>query len=740
MPDVVTPEGQIGRQKGPEARVATIRLLQVMAAAALLLPLSVFGLASWISYRATQNLATERIERSLDVMQEQALKAFQSMRLALDAIDNLLGPRSDDEIRVDEQQLHERLLQVQQALPEVQSIWVFGPDGHPLVMTREYPAPASLSYADQDYFFEPRDGPDAIYVGGVHQSVSGGQPYFSFNRPRHDRNGKFVGVIEMSLLPSDFVRFYAHLMNSPGLTFELLRADGAVLARYPARPEARRLEEQSRFHLAVAASPAAGSFNSRSRVDGEARRFAYRQLPNLPVYVNAGIETAEITREWLGGMAVHLIFGVPATAFLFGAILVVLQRTRRLYAEQDRREQAESLARQTQRLDAVGHLTGGVAHDFNNLLTIIIGNLSTIQRLVDGSLQDSKERLVRASANAMQGAKRAATLTQRLLAFARLHPLDPRPLDANRLLNDLSTFLSRTLREDISLEVIGAAGLWQVSADQAQLESALINLAVNARDAMPDGGRLTLETANSYLDAAYCRANAGVEPGEYVLIAVTDSGTGMSRDVIDNAFEPFFTTKPSGQGTGLGLSQVYGFVKQSGGHVKIYSEVGEGTTVKVYLRRLVGELETKTAPEPVVPATQAGRGERILVVEDDGDVRAYIVEVLRDLNFEVSEASDGKLALSLMEGRQFDLLLTDVVLPGINGRQLADAFKADRPDLKVLFMTGYSRNAIVHQGRLDPGVHLLQKPLTSAELIRKIRELLDAPGARDALRGSADVG
>ena len=726
MPEAAPPDGlSEKRAKDEQARAATIRLLHVLAVAALLLPLSLFCVASWLSYRTTQDLANERIIHALDVMQEQALKAFQSMDLALDTIDTLLGDRSADEIRADEQRLHEQLLRIQQALPEVQSIWIFGPDGRPQVMTREYPAPTSLSYADQDYVFGPRDGPPGVHVGTIHQSVSGGQPYFSFNRARRDRAGKFIGVIEMSLLPSDFVRFYSQLMSNPGTTFELLRDDGTVLARFPPRPAPRRLDEASRFRRAVVASPAAGAFVSRSRVDGRQRRFAYRKLPSLPLYVTAGFSTAEVDREWMSGMALHLIFGIPATAFLFGAVLVVLHRTRRLYAEQDRREAAEATVRQTQRLDAVGRLTGGVAHDFNNLLTIIIGNLSTIQRIVEGNLDGAKARLERTAANAMLGAKRAATLTQRLLAFARLHPLEPRPLDVNRLLNDFSAFLSRTLGENIALEVVGAAGLWLVSADQAQLETALINLAVNARDAMPDGGKLTLETANVYVDDAYRRLNPDVEPGQYVLIAVSDTGTGMSRDTAEKAFEPFFTTKDAGHGTGLGLSQVYGFVKQSGGHVKIYSEVAEGTTVKIYLRRLIGDAQARNASEAAEPAVvERGRGERILVVEDDTEVRAYIVEALGELGFEVSEAPDGKQALALTEGRELDLLLTDVILPGMNGRQLADAMTAQRPGLKVLFMTGYSRNAIVHQGRLDPGTHMLQKPITSADLVRKIRELL----------------
>jgi signal transduction histidine kinase/CheY-like chemotaxis protein len=734
MPEAASEGPSDQRPPDTHGRATTIRLLQVLAAAALLLPLLLFTFASWQSYHAAQALADERLQRSLDVMQEHVLKVFQSMHLALDAIDNLLTDKSEAEIAADEPRLHREIRQIQASLPEVQSIWIFGPNGHPQVMTRESPALTDLDYSKEDYFTRPRDGPPgAVYIGGIHPSFSGGQPYFTFNKARHDASGRFVGVIEMSLLPGDFSRFYSHLANSPGLAFSLVRDDGTMLARFPPRPEVARLESTSRFRLAASAHPDSGFYAGRGKTDGQVRRFAYRKLPGLPIYLNAGVETAQVRHDWLAGMSIHLIFGIPATLFLFGALLVVLQRTRRLYAEQDRREAAEATVRQRQRLDAVGRLTGGVAHDFNNLLMVIIGNLEIIQRAVDGGLDGAKARLERASRNAMEGAKRAATLTQRLLAFARLHPLDPRPLDVNRLLNDLSSFLSRTLGENISLEVVGAAGLWGVSADQSQLETALINLAVNARDAMPEGGKLTLEIGNSYLDDAYCRSYADVRPGQYVLIAVTDSGTGMPGETIEKAFEPFFTTKPAGQGTGLGLSQVYGFVRQSGGHVKIYSEVGEGTTVKIYLPRLAGDVAPENRPEAGAPETvQAGRGERILVVEDDDAVRSYIVDALTRLNFKVTEAADATRALAAAAGREFDLLLTDVILPGMNGRQLADKLKAERPDMKILFMTGYSRNAIVHQGRLDPGIHMLQKPVTAAELVRKMRELLGTAPARES--------
>jgi CheY-like chemotaxis protein/two-component sensor histidine kinase len=324
----------------------------------------------------------------------------------------------------------------------------------------------------------------------------------------------------------------------------------------------------------------------------------------------------------------------------------------------------------------------------------------------------------------MHGAQRAATLTKRLLAFSRQQSLTPTPIDVNRLMRGLSDFLQRALGEEIALEVVGGAGLWPVEVDAAELESVLVNLAVNARDAMPKGGKLTVEASNSYLDDTYCRRHTDVKPGQYVLISVTDDGVGMTEDIMQHAFEPFYTTKQAGQGTGLGLSQVYGFVKQSGGHVKIYSEVGDGTTIRVYLPRYHGEV---TADDPpIAPSARGRNGECILVVEDDADVRAYVVETLGGLGYDVLEAAGGEDALRLMkEYKSIGLLLTDVVMPGMNGRSLADEAVQVHPGLKVLYMTGYSRNAIVHQGRLDPGVDLLQKPLSQEQLSSMVRKVLD---------------
>ncbi|KQM35799.1 ATP-binding protein [Sphingomonas sp. Leaf10] len=386
------------------------------------------------------------------------------------------------------------------------------------------------------------------------------------------------------------------------------------------------------------------------------------------------------------------------------------------------RAAAETQVRQLQKMEAVGQLTGGIAHDFNNMLAVVIGGLDMIGRRLASGRTDV-DRYVEA---AKEGASRAAALTQRLLAFSRQSPLSPEPVEGNRLVADLTDLLARTLGERVAVETVLGAGLWRAEADRGQLENAIVNLAVNARDAMPDGGRLTIETANAHVGDDYAR-EADMEAGQYVLIAVSDTGTGMSPEVLAKAFDPFFTTKPVGRGTGLGLSQVFGFVRQSRGHVRIYSEPDVGTTVRLYLPRFYGEAPTPTARVIAAPVRGGAAHESILVVEDEPRVRSFSVEVLRDLGYTVFHADNGPEAVELLKnGMRVTLLFTDVVMPGMTGRELADRALAMQPDLRVLYTTGYTRNAVVHNGVLDPGTRLLPKPFDVDELARKVREALDA--------------
>jgi signal transduction histidine kinase len=700
-------------------RDAALRLLKTMLAASIVIPVALFSYASWINYQDAIAHADEQLTASLNILSEHASKVFQSIDLAVTSVDAIAGDLPDEQIKARQEALHYQLSKLEKALATVDAIFIADRNGRALASSAIFPLPPDTSVADRDYFQAQAERNAGTYVGAVLQSRATKERFFGVSRRRPADDGQFTGIIMVSVVPKVFTEFYKQLAGDTSASFSLARSDGAILARYPAPPgDVTHFGPDSEFIRNIGRQPERGIVTTTS-IDGTQRRIAYRKLGYSDLYVSDGLSTDEIYSRWIRLMASHLIFGIPATLFLFGLVLLTIRRTQAFYAEAERREVAEQALRQSQKMEAVGQLTGGVAHDFNNLLTIIIGNLGIAKRGV------VEARAERALNNALVGAERAAQLTQRLLAFSRRQPLNPRVLDVNKLIVSISDLLVRTLGENIELESIGAAGLWKVEADASELESTLLNLALNARDAMPEGGKLTIETSNAYLDEGYCQQHAGVAPGQYILIAITDNGGGMSAETIDRAFEPFFTTKEAGKGTGLGLSQVYGFMKQSEGHVKIYSESGEGTTIKLYLPRRDGNEAAHSVDEPA--SSERGRAETILIVEDDDGVRQYASEILRDLNYQIIEAKDSATALRLLDAdKKFDLLLTDVVLPGKNGRELATEVERRRPGTKVIFMTGYSRNAIVHHGRLDPGTALIQKPLIERVLAQKIRQILDS--------------
>ena len=446
---------------------------------------------------------------------------------------------------------------------------------------------------------------------------------------------------------------------------------------------------------------------------------------------------------WLeaNGRVDHASDGTPLS---FPGVLIDVEERRAIAAERDRAAaelralnetleqrvaertaelmKAEEALRQAQKMEAVGQLTGGLAHDFNNLLAGISGSLELIQtRLGQGRFGD----LDRYMSVAQGAAKRAAALTHRLLAFSRRQTLDPKPTDVNRLVVDMEELIRRTIGPAIALEVVGGAGLWPALIDPGQLENALLNLCINARDAMPDGGRITIATANTWLDRAGAIEHEVAE-GPYLSLCVTDTGTGMPPEVVDKVFEPFFTTKPLGQGTGLGLSMIYGFAQQSGGQVRIDSQVGRGTAVCLYLPRHDGESEPDVPVGPLAEAARALQGETVLVVDDEPSVRMLVAEVLEDLGYTAIEAADSVAGLKVLQSDvRIDLLVTDVGLPGgMNGRQMADAGRARRPGLKVLFITGYAENAAVGNGQLDPGMQVLTKPFVVEVLGARIRDMI----------------
>jgi signal transduction histidine kinase/ActR/RegA family two-component response regulator len=708
--------------------------LRGMIVASVVVPLLVFVAGSWLAWRSTVQFAEADVRSALAVSSEQVTRVLETHVLLGNRVNDILSSLSDAQVVARERELHDRFVAMIASYSQVTAVIVLDADGHPLIATSRYPVDRAVSFSDRDYFRTLRDTGIAMEIGGLVNGRLTRQDLFSVAIRRGAAGQTFTGAILIGVSPSYFADFDQTLFSGDlDYTAGLLRSDGTVLANYPDTMATNESPVRDQMLLdAIARTPKGGMVEGPSSADGTVRLIAYRRLGDFPLIVTVGRRWSSVILEWRNLMATHLIFGVPATLCLLLLSVLATRQLRRqqetlaqLRNEEQRRELAEEALRQSQKMEAIGRLTGGIAHDFNNHLTVISSNVELLQR----RMPQGSEALARLADAAMSGVQRAATLTHRLLAFSRQQPLDPEPLDLGRLVTDMSDLLRRTLGEDVAIETVLAGGLWQTRVDANQLENVLLNLAVNARDAMPNGGKLTIETANAHLDDAYAASHAEVSAGQYVMLAVTDTGMGMAPEVIEKAFEPFFTTKPLGQGTGLGLSMVYGFIKQSGGHVAIYSEPGQGSTLKVYLPRFVTPDTKPAAGDAMAPSRQRGSGETILVVEDDEDVRRSSVEALREMGYEVLEAGDAMDGVRLIVDRGgIDLLFTDVGLPGgVNGRALADAARSAQPGLRVLFTTGYTRNAILHNGVLDPGVHFIAKPFNLTALAAKVREVLAAP-------------
>ena len=703
------------------------RPLRVLLFCAVVLPVVLYATAATISYHQHFDEARDRLRRNLAIVHEHAQKVFETFEFASRYLDETTSTATDEQIRANEASHSERIRSMTVSMPQLRDLWIIGTDGYPLVSGTVFPMPR-IDLSDRNYFKVHHDNAvNGPYVTELLDARAANTKFFAISRKR-EINGRFAGVSIVSIAPEYFSEFYSQL-PPPGVA-ALLRGDGAVLVRYPETAGSQqRLPANSPFFKAVAINPVSGLVSAPSAIDGRIRIFMYQRLEKLPnLYVTVSVEADAVTRAWMRDMGSHLIFGLPATLALVILGLIALRRSERLQQEVSRRESTEQALRQAQKMEAVGRLSGGIAHDFNNMLTVILGNIDMASRRIG----DDNPRIQRLLDSARQASERAATLVQRLLAFSRQHPQEVKSVDINRLVQSMSELVRRTIGETVTIQTVLAGGLWKVAVDPNQLENAILNLAVNARDAMPDGGRMTIETANSYLDEAYVAANSEdrFTAGQYVLLAVTDTGAGMSREVRERAFEPFFTTKPTGMGTGLGLSMVYGFLKQSNGHIKIYSEPGEGTAIKLYFPRIAEQrgLPDWTERTWARPAPGARGSETILLVEDDEEVRKFSAEVLFEQGYAVHAAGDGASALRLLESEaNISLLFTDVVLPGgMNGRQLADEARRRKPELKVLYATGYTRNAIIHQGRLDAEVELLTKPFTADALARKVRQVLNA--------------
>ena len=704
----------------------------------ILLPLVLFGLAAWQNRRDVLREAETRVERTTRLLHEHALKVFETHQLMLSYIDERLhGFDWSNEAGRDA--LHLFLSRLRQDAVQVNAITITDSEGRLRATSQDISGDSSIDYADRDYFQALKAEDQSLPY--VSRSVTGrqsGEPVFNIaQRIRGANPGHFDGVIVISVKRAYFEDFYRGIERQYDHLVILTREDGSILAREPPDGMAT-LPAKGPFRLALE-SPYSFLSVTPVMIDGTKRIFGYEKIGAFPVAIGFGVTWDSVLAAWWRNIIAYgFVAFLSALALLFVSGVAMrhsaleVRATRRwrdtaalLQSEMGERLRVEEQLRQVQKMEAVGRLTGGVAHDFNNLLTIVIGSLDLLsRRLSDGDPRH--QVLVR---NAMDGATRAAALTARLLAFARQHPLDPKPIGTNALLGGMANLLRHSLGEEVEVEIIPAYNLWLTFADPNQLENAILNLSVNARDAMPErGGTLKIETANVTIDVDYTLGHPESAAGQYVRIAVTDSGTGMTPDVLAHAFEPFYTTKPVGKGTGLGLSQVYGFTKQSGGFAEIETELGKGTSIKIYLPRLQGELvaeapvSDKEATDSIVP--QENRS--ILLVEDEDLVRQFSSEALREAGYTVLEAATGSDAVEVLRAHpEVALLFTDIVLKGaMNGRALARQALALRPELKVLFTSGYrSESGVSYSGAGDAG-DFLAKPFTTAALAAKIEALL----------------
>ncbi len=711
-----------------KARDSAVRLLQLMMIASVVLPAALFGYASWFTYREVHAVADERLTRSLDVMQEQSLKVFETVDRTFAEVNEIVRGMSDDEICAAQPRLEPRLARIVAVMPQLYAILLVGRDGRPLAASNLAAVPTEIRFDDRDYFNAQLDHDAGTYGGDIRSPrLPGiGADFFDLSRRLESPDGLFSGVIAVAVRPRYFEDFYALIGQTSGSFFALVRADGAYLARYPAAPNGiRRLPDASGLRGAIARGSEHGLYTVTSEIDGVSRRIGFRKLPGFPVYALAGVTSAALWTQWRADMETHLIVGLPATVAVLTVLWVALRRTRRLHEEHDRREAAEGALRQAQRLEAIGQLTGGVAHDFNNLLMIVSGSVHRLRR---GVSDEQQARLLDAIANATQ---RGESLTKQLLSFSRRQTLQPSVIDLGERLPEFKDMLSRSLRGDIEIRLIVPRRPCIIKVDPSEFELALLNLAFNARDAMPAGGTLTIAAKPIVLRG---RANEEGLSGDFVAVRIADTGEGIAPEVLPRVFEPFFTTKEFGKGTGLGLSQVYGFARQSGGAATITSALRRGTAITLFLPR---SFEAPARPrQPASAAAAPPPAGTVLLVEDDAEVIEIARAYLRELGYTVKQAASAQAGLDLIEREgKVDLLFSDILMRGgMNGLALAQELRRRFPAIVVLLTTGYSSSA---QDAVRQGFEVLQKPYDLATLKRALAAARKAADQRAAVRAVA---
>jgi two-component system NtrC family sensor kinase len=693
----------------------SIRLLHGILVASVALPAALFVYASWLGYQNNQVIADRQIDRTRDVVTEHALKVFETVERSIAEINEVVRDMPDERIAANEENLHNRLKRLADSSDQIKSVWIFDRTGRALVNSLAYPAP-TIDFSDRYYFKAHIDRDIGVYVGEVlrPRPPYGGAPFFGISRRRTSPAGSFNGVIQASILPEYFSGFYAKISREAGNYASLIRDDGLILARFPPN-DIPALFPNGELLKAIRAN-SEGSLLLTSKLDNVERKVAYRRVSGFPVYVVAGLETQAIRSQWFAQMGNHLIFGLPATAALVAIVLLALKRTRRFYEEATRRQVAENALKQSQRLEALGQLTGGVAHDFNNLLMVVGGSAQRLKRRhhdpADLRSLDMIESAVRKGSN----------LTRQLLSFARRQSLSPKVIDLVDCIEKFREILRQSIPGDIEIELKAPQQRVPVKIDPDEFEIALLNLTLNARDAMPDGGRITISVRTVELDE-----NSGPNglTGEFAVVAFSDTGSGIADDIRDRIFEPFFTTKKVDRGTGLGLSQVYGFVQQSQGAITVSSRPGPGigTTFELFLPCCDEALQADSkAADDTPPLVKSAT---VLLVEDHPDVSAVGSDYVEQCGFKVVCAASAEVAVDILNQRSdIDLVFSDIVMPGMSGLELGRLIREHHPETPVVLASGYSDRAAV---AVEEGFTLLQKPYSLEALRKSLAEAMQAP-------------
>jgi two-component system NtrC family sensor kinase len=723
----------IMREAGAPAGGIT-QALRLLTVAVVVVPVILFATAAWVNYLAAFRDARERVDRARDAIHEYALKAFESDELIIDRIAEHVAGKDRSEL-IGSEEFH-RYLQQFDGKPQISAVGLIIPGQGLAASNLVFPLP-TVDLGPPNYLRVERDGKEPLYIGTAVPGSFTQAPQFSVVRfDRGSGKDAGTGLIFVSAKLSDFAGYYRTIVNLNDFLVTVLRSDGAVLARSPADDLIGTvLSGKSHFRQAITGEPKSGGYEDASELDGIERLFSYRQLGAYPVYVSVGLKRSAVIEGWAWLMAGHLAIGLPASIALFVLAWLALRRSRAADAalaavevHSERREVAEASLHHIQKMDIVGQLTGGVAHDFNNLLAVISGNMELILR----KPQDST-RVVRVAKAAFQAAERGGLLIEQLLVFSRRQVMRPTTLNLNRVLGEFETLMRHAAGPPVELRLKLDPALDLTNIDRSQFEAAVLNLVVNARDALPKGGRITIATANVLIDGSSAE-NFDVTPGAYVMVTVSDNGIGIAPSVLPHVFEPFFTTKEVGKGSGLGLSQVYGFATESGGHVHIESKIGGGTAVRLYLPTCA-ERQPGFQTRSVAAYAEPGGGTTVLVVDDDKSVLETAKETIVDLGYRVLSAQNGQEALQILKGAgNVDLLFSDIVMPGcMNGIQLAQEARRLLPRLKVLLTSGYTADVLRDKHDLSKEFPVLGKPYHREQLAAYLYRILHNRTAQNQL-------